>query len=94
MVLDVPPLLELVVLPVMRVLIRDDETIDGIPLQSEPGSGLLLTVIVEGEPSRWYADLGEAPETEEHARSRLASDLQDFIAVSRFGRGQLRPHPF
>jgi hypothetical protein len=93
-VLDVPTLLERVVLPVVRALIRDDETVDGISLRPEPGSGLLLTISIEGEPFRWHADLGGAPETEEHGRSRLASDLQDFVAESRFGWGQLRPHPF
>lgn len=99
MTADVPTLLERVVLPVVRALVRAGESVDEISLRPEQYPhghvDLLLTIAIEREPFRWVVLLDESsPESEEHARSRLASDLQDFIAVSRFGRGQLRSHPF
>ena len=97
---DLPGLLERVVVPVVRALLPD-ESIDGIALMWEgdpPSLGrsdLLLTLIVENETFRWIALTQEAPlEAVEAARSRLASELQDFIAESGFARGQLRTHPF
>lgn len=99
MTTDAPTVLERIVLPVVRALVHDDETVDEISLRPEQRArghaDLLLTIVVEQEPFRWVALLDESsPESEEHARSRLASDLQDFIAESRFGRGQLSSHPF
>lgn len=98
---DLPGLIERVVLPVVRALVHDDESVDGISLawEGDPPtrgrSDLLLTITVEGETFRWIALTQAAPvEAEAAARSRLASDLQDFIAESGFARGQLRPHPF
>lgn len=97
---DLPGLLERVVVPVVRALLPD-ESIDGIALTWEgdpPSRGrsdLLLTLTVENEMFRWIAVTQEAPrETVEAAQSRLASELQDFIAESGFARGQLRAHPF
>jgi hypothetical protein len=97
---DLPGLLERVVVPVVRTLFPD-ESIDGIALAWEgdpPSRGrsdLLLTLTVEAETFRWIALTQETlPEPDVAARSRLASDLQDFIAESGFARGQLRTHPF
>lgn len=94
-------LLDRIVIPVVRAMIRSDESVDGISLAwegdplSRGRSDLLLTLTVENETFRWIALTQEvAPENEQEARARLASDLQDFIAESRFARGELRPHPF
>lgn len=99
MTADVPTVLERIVLPVVRALVRDGESVDEVSLRPEQQAhghvDLLLTIAIEREPFRWVVILdASSSESEEHARSRLASDLQDFIAESRFGWGQLRSHPF
>jgi hypothetical protein len=98
---DLSGLLERVVLPVLRTLVHEGESVDGVCLAWEgdpPSRGrsdLLLTLVVEGDTFRWVAITQDAlPEGEADARRRLASDLQDFVAESTFARGQLRPHSF
>jgi hypothetical protein len=98
---DLPGVIERIILPVLRALLHENESIDGISLtwEGEPPSrgrsDLLLTLVVESETFRWIAVTHDAPAEDGAAvRSRLASDLQDFIAESGFARGQLRAHRF
>ena len=42
--------------------------------------------------SPWHQ--GQAAESAEDGRARLASELQDFIAESRFAWSELRPNPW
>lgn len=98
---DLAGLLERVVLPVLRAMLEPGESVDDISLAWEGGppsrgrSDLLLSVVIETETFRWIAlTQGAAQDDDARSRARLASDLQDFIAESRFARGELRPHPF
>lgn len=78
-----------VVLPVLRQLTRDGE-VDGVEVGWVDGE-LLLAITLRGETFRdpvWAPS--DPPWSPETARERIASDLQDFIAESRFGWGQQR----
>jgi len=85
-----------VVTPVVAALLPE-ESIQEISVYAEPDaeSEVTLRIVAEGETFRFYVrSPGQAPESAEELRHRLAEDLQDFVAESSFGGGQLRPHDF
>ena len=85
-----------VVVPVVTALLHE-ENVQEICIYSEPASAsqIGLRIVAEGETFRFYVRTpGQAPESTEDLRHRLAEDLQDFISESSFGWGQLRSHNF
>lgn len=78
-----------VVVPVVAAMLAD-ENVGELSLRMLQ-DGLLLTLEAEGERFQCYLSTeGAAPRSEGEMREGLAADLQDFIAESRFGWGQLR----
>lgn len=88
--------LEHIVSPVLQSMLRAQE-LDMIELVSTPspnGGAIALHLRACDEEFTWFVIVpGQDPETVEDARTRLASELQDFIAESAFAWGQLRPTP-
>ena len=97
--MDLDELFSDVVTPVLDQMLRpgelDDVSAIPTPTGPWPGSeGTLLRVVAAGEPFHfWVWTPGVVEETPAELRARLASDLQDFIAESRFGWAELRPYP-
>ncbi len=77
-----------VVLPVLRRLARPGEVDDLSIGWNADGLGLRITM--RGELFGEYLWADDLPWSPVEARERLASNLQDFIAESRFGWGELR----
>jgi hypothetical protein len=87
-------LLSSVVTPVLGELLPDVD-LQEIAVSAEPGGAILLRVVAGGEPfGFWVHTPGRQPESPTELRHRLADQLQDHVAETRFGWGQLRPHPF
>jgi hypothetical protein len=85
-----------VVIPVVAALLHE-ENIQEICMYSDDASGseTQLRIVADGETFRFYVTTpGQAPESPEDMRHRLAEDLQDFVSESAFGWGQQRPHDF
>ena len=96
--MDVAELFRDVVAPVLDQLLRPGE-LDGIRLDPPvtgawpPSVSVLLQVTAVGETCHFWAwNPGQVDESAAELRARLASDLQDFIAESRFGWAEQRPH--
>jgi len=93
---DLDELFRAVVTPVLDQMLRpgelDEVSVTPAPTGSWPGSeGTLLRVVAVGEALHfWVPTPGVAAESPTELRARLASDLQDFIAESRFGWAELR----
>ena len=84
-------LLDDVVSPVLRALLRDGE-LEALSVE-HTGGEVQLELTLRGEIFRttlWSASIDEPPAD---TRDRLASDLQDFIAESRFAWGDQRRWP-
>jgi hypothetical protein len=85
-------ILEDVVGPVLRGMTAPEE-VDTVELgwsSHEPGE-LVLSIRLKGELFRWFVTHpGQGYEELTDMRSRLAFELQDFIAESAFAWGQLR----
>lgn len=61
--------------------------------QSSNADEAKLSLAVKGETFHfWVLTPGQAPESVAELRVRFASQLQDWIAESGFGWGELRPH--
>lgn len=102
---DVGELLRSVIVPVISQLTRPGE-VDRVTLtwadqhgpdqlMRHPDKGLFVELVIAGETAIlpiWVP--GEPELSHSELRARLASDLQDFVAESRFGWGQLRTHQF
>lgn len=89
-------LLGAVVAPVVAALLPDDD-VEELSLYREVDDGphVVLRVVAAGETFRFFVRApGQAPESADDLRHRLAEDLQDFVAESSFGWGQQRPHAF
>ncbi len=86
-------LLEYVVWPAVRALFRPHE-IDDVRVEEVDGQ-LRSVVVANNESADWTWLRGDwETETDARLRERLVSDLQDFIAESRFGWGTWRdPRP-
>lgn len=98
--IDIAQMLANVVAPVLVAVARPGE-VESLVLAWQPELGptglpleLRLTTTMAGETfhiSMW--NVGEPVLSDADARERLASYLQDFIAESHFGRGELRAYP-
>lgn len=96
--MDLDELFRAVVAPVLDQLLRAGE-LDSVsiacplPAVGPPRRDVLLRVVAMGEEfSAWVWTDGQVEATAAEQRARLASDLQDHIAESRFGWGELRPY--
>ncbi|QXG74909.1 hypothetical protein KUM42_13740 [Modestobacter sp. L9-4] len=96
--MDVAELLSDVVTPVLDQLLRPGE-LDQVELEPPvtgpwpPTVAVRLRVVVVGEAFGFWAwTPGQVEETAPELRARLASDLQDHVAESRFGWSQLREY--
>ena len=83
------------VVPVLNALFGKDE-IDDVRVVRESGERsereIRLSVTVQGEESGHFLwREGQAEESAEEMAVRLAGELQDFIAESRFAWGERRP---
>lgn len=81
------------VVPVVLALTRPGEVESvSVHFEEQPrGGALLLEITLVGEQFRWFAwTPGQRSESSRERQDRLASELQDFIAESRFGWGELR----
>jgi hypothetical protein len=85
--------------PVLVGLLAPDEIEQvSVGRHQDPGDGgalqVLLSVTVQGEESRHYLwREGQVEESSEELRKRLAGEVQDFIAESRFAWGERRAWP-
>ena len=97
--MDEAELLRTVVTPVLDQLLRPGElqSVRVIPETDDdwPDSAeVSLRVVAVGEVfGFWVRVPGQVEESPAELRARLASDLQDFIAESRFGWAEQRPYP-
>ena len=96
--MDVDELFRDVVTPVLDQLLRPGE-LDTVRLDPPvtgtwpPSVPVQLQVTAVGETCHsWAWDPGQVEETPAELRARLASELQDFIAESRFGWSELREY--
>ena len=96
--MDVAELLSDVVTPVLDQLLRPGE-LDRVGLEPPltgpwpPSVAVRVQVVVVGEAFHFWAwNPGQVEEGPAELRARLASDLQDFIAESRFGWAEQRPY--
>jgi hypothetical protein len=81
-----------VVEPVTSAMLEPTE-LESVGIGFDPDARVVLDLVVAGETSQhflWGPDW--EPETPADTRQRLASELQDFIAESRFGWGQERTY--
>jgi len=97
-VVDEAELLRDVITPVLDQLLRPGE-LDAVTLTQStsgpwpPATSVLLRVVAEGEEiGIWLWTPGQFAQTPTQLRAHVASDLQDFIAESRFGWSQLREY--
>jgi hypothetical protein len=95
---DVDGLFRDVVTPVLEQLLRPGE-LDRVRIEPPvsgawpPSVPVQLQVIAVGETCHFWAwNPGQVEETPAELRARLASELQDFIAESRFGWSELREY--
>lgn len=87
---DLTAVLRDAVVPVLAQLVRAEE-IDRVSLQRNE-SAAWVELTLRGEQAHlWVWTAGETPLGAAGLRQRMASDLQDFIAESGFGWGELRP---
>jgi hypothetical protein len=84
-------LLDEVVSPVLRVLTRAGE-LEAVTVE-RTGGEVRLELTLRGEIFRTTLWSPAVEEAAADARDRLASDLQDFIAESRFAWSESRPWP-
>jgi hypothetical protein len=96
--LSLTALLSEVVLPVLAILTPQGE-LESVAVrrtgndEPDPGSHIVQLRLV-GEPFSWFAHVpGQVDEDYGQMRTRLASELQDFIAESKFAWAELRPWP-
>ena len=95
---DVEELMRDVVTPVLDQLLRPGELTSAsvscpLPWSGPPlGDVLLRVVAVREELGVWLWTHGQVDESAAELRARLASDLQDLVAESRFGWAQQRPY--
>ena len=96
--MDLDELFADVVHPVLDQLLRPGELTSTSVMCPLPWSGpplgdvLLRVVAVREELGVWLWTHGQVEESPAELRARLASDLQDHIAESRFGWSELRPY--
>jgi hypothetical protein len=92
---DLDEVMRRVVDPVLSALLREDE-IDSVEVRAEPGGrwreeGTWVSMTLRGEFFEiWLCSPGPRPESAELAALHLYDVLQDEIAESRFGWGELR----
>ena len=97
-VAGVADVMAFIVSPALEVMLQPDE-LHAVSLARRQGSDseshwyadLELNLVGERFVDRVYENTIDAPVTE--WRNRLASNLQDFVAESRFGWGEWRPLP-
>jgi hypothetical protein len=88
-----------IIVPVLNALLTADEVDDVRVVRQRSGDGagereIRLAVTVQGEQSCHFLwREGQAEESPDEIRDRLVSELQDFIAESRFAWGEQRPCP-
>ena len=87
-----------VVHPVLAQLLRPGQLSSAgvtcpLPWSGPPRGDVLLRVVAVGEEfGVWLWTPGQVEESPAELRARLASDLQDHIAESRFGWAELREY--
>ena len=96
--MDEAELLRDVITPVLDQLLRPGE-LDSVTLTPSssgpwpPPTSVHLQVVAVGEEfGVWLWAPGQAEESPAELRARLASDLQDHVAESRFGWAELREY--
>lgn len=98
--LDLMGIMEYIVLPVLRTMTKPGE-VESLsltweqpaPATAEPGQPavLMLEVVLRDERFQTFVwSPSDPPSSPTKIRSRIASELQDFVAESRFGWGSLR----
>jgi len=100
--MDLVTAIEQIIVPVLQAMTKPGE-VESLALTwapptatvTAPGppSVLLLEVVLRGEQFQSFVwASSDPPSSPAGIRARLASDLQDFVAESRFAWGELRPY--